>query len=736
MKIVKKILLCVMVAVFGLAAVLFAACAEGDNGKPAADNIVNGGFEENADESTWTGWTRSGTAFSARGVVDDEEVNKVFVDKTGDYWFSGLSGGTSQMVGTLTSDPFILSGTGKIAFKMGAAKNGENIYVQFLSGKNVLATVTNTDFDEPFITDQLIRKVVDLSEHIGKTVTIVITDNDKGDADEYGYVNLDDFVMCATEADVEKYEQERADQLAEYGAPSFEEDPTEETVRNGDFETGDLTSWLVLEGDAFTSGNSVIPTSQGYWAEERRVYGHGDYYLDGNNNGAIVESATGSIRSTKFTLGGDGWITFMIGAGNNRCYVAICDADTGDELIKVENDYFHDPNLPLTLLRVYVDASDYIGDVLYIKVVDNNSTSGFAFINVDDFRCSLTDEDVEALELEQYNAVLNETYTTRYNDLDHLREYYANYPYPFPLPTVVFTDYVENKVINPSASASVDLTAYLSEAAAAFAGNTEGISIAIASVSDGTDTVTSGFSAFDMSEEGTYVVTYKATYGSQSAEAQFKVLVYDGTNQVANGGFETGDLTGWTVLTDGWAYAAGHPAGVIDAETYWGEELPYNRSGSYHLDGWNTGVAEAGAWRVRSTTFTLGGSGWISVKMGGNAAAVAVYKADGTQIALYRESRFNDSPSFPDITEGSWADMAVYAMDLSGYIGEKLYIELVDEGGGSWGHAFFDDVITYYETEPDYQNLYDTVQNGKVNGVSLGEVQIAWVLGVNSYSAS
>ena len=63
------------------------------------------------------------------------------------------------------------------------------------------------------------------------------------------------------------------------------------------------------------------------------------------------------------------WITvnYFLAAVSYDCYVAICNAETDEELIVVKNEYFSDPALALTLLRVYVDASQYLGQVLYIK---------------------------------------------------------------------------------------------------------------------------------------------------------------------------------------------------------------------------------------------------------------------------------------------------------------------------------------------------------------------------------
>ena len=61
-------------------------------------------------------------------------------------------------------------------------------------------------------------------------------------------------------------------------------------------------------------------------------------------------------------------------------------------------------------------------------------------------------------------------------------------------------------------------------------------------------------------------------------------------SQVENGGFETGDFTGWT-LPEGWPVDdQGNPLGLSSDKTYWAEEMPYNQEGEYHLDGWATTI--------------------------------------------------------------------------------------------------------------------------------------------------
>lgn len=712
-----------MSLLLALAMVLsMAACG----GEQVPTDIPNGDFEAEHETGKWSGWTREDAAFNVRGLVDAEKINGAVMEKSGNYYFAGCEGGNPAMRGTLTSDSFKLGGNGFITFKMGAGMDTEKCYVEFIDASNdtVLAKVANEDCDGLFITDHLITKIVDLSEHIGKTIYIKVTDNDDGF--EFSYLNLDAFKVCQTDEEVAAAEAEYALQIETYGEKPFEEDETSNTIQNPGFETGDLTGWMTLEGTALTRA-CIVPTSQYYWTD-RSVYGEGEYYLDGNNNGTIAENQLGAIRSSKFTLGGDGYISFMIGSGNGGSYVALCDGNTDEELIVVYNDYFSDPTLALTLLRVYMDASEHIGKVVYLKVVDANdgSNGGFAFINVDDFQVSLTIEEVAALEVAQLEKIQNETYTSAsYDDITSLLNYYTTYPYPVPLASLTMTSYVQHQVVD---CGTVDVTAFLADASAAYGAETV-TDIAVTKVVAGGTEFTEGFEAVDMSAPGYYHVTYAASYEGNTTEATFTVVAMADNTTIANGDFEAGNLAGWTVLTDNWGIVEGHASGVISAATYWGENLPYNQEGEYHLDGWNNGIGEADPWAIQSTNFVLSGSGYISVRMGAAAAAVQVYTADGTLVGYYKQNRFNDN-AFPTVgaAGGSWADMGTYVMDLSEYIGQELYIVLCDESiEGGWAHGFFDNVVTYYETAPDYANLYDTV----AQSVTGEDVQIPWQLAEN-----
>ncbi len=150
-----------------------AACG----GEQVSAELVNGDFELEHEAGKWNGWTREDAAFNVRGLVDAEKLNGAVMEKSGSLYFAGCEGGNPAMRGTLTSDVFKLGGNGFITFKMGAGKNTEKIYVEFIEeGSNtVLAKVANEDCDGVFIIDHLITKIVDLSAHIGKKIYITPT---------------------------------------------------------------------------------------------------------------------------------------------------------------------------------------------------------------------------------------------------------------------------------------------------------------------------------------------------------------------------------------------------------------------------------------------------------------------------------------------------------------------------------------------------------------------------------
>ena len=499
-------------------------------------------------------------------------------------------------------------------------------------------------------------------------------------------------------------------------------------IENGNFETGDFTGWTLMDGTPITNENNavgVVSSEKTYWGS-RSMYIHGDYCMRGESK----ENESGAIRSSSFVLGGDGYISFMIGAaasegkGSIKIYK---ETDDGEELIKTyTNKNWSDPKTGLTLIRVFDRLESNIGDTLYF-VIENGSEAGFSFINADDFRTSMTRDEVISLQNSQLDEIKN------------VDDEYSDFIINCYKKNGIINDIVIKKDIPSELERYagievdfVDLIKSETEIIEEYTGKKVDIDVSI------NDILFNGKALEDFSKqllkEGTYVISYTRAYDGKTEDKSVTINVVKVDNSVKtieNGGFETGDLTGWEVLTPEVfsKNSSDKYEGVISADSYWGEKLPYNQGGNYHLDGWAVTGDEAAGWAIRSSVFTLSGSGWISVKMGGNAASFRVYKLDGTMIGSYRQSRFNDS-EFPYVGKGSWADMGRYFVNLSDYIGEPLYIELSDNKiDGPWALAFFDDIETYYAKAPNVENGYDTVvgpvsKNG--DAYECGEIKLPW----------
>lgn len=214
----------------------------------------------------------------------------------------------------------------------------------------------------------------------------------------------------------------------------------------------------------------------------------------------------------------------------------------GDERIVQRNEAFNDPALPLTLLRVYMDASDYIGRVVYLKAANNNpAANGFTFLNVDDFRVSLTREEVAALEAEQIESIYAQTYqSASYDDLVALRACYDEYPYPVPMKALLIRDGVDDRVV---ACGTVDVTALLGSGSASYVGQAL-TGLRVTGVSFNGKPLAGNWTAVDMSAPGRYQVSYAIDHDGRHAASSFTVFAVENRGQLLNGGFETGDLTG------------------------------------------------------------------------------------------------------------------------------------------------------------------------------------------------
>lgn len=182
--------------------------------------------------------------------------------------------------------------------------------------------------------------------------------------------------------------------------------------------------------------------------------------------------------------------------------------------------------------------------------------------------------------------------------------------------------------------------------------------------------------------------------------------------QIPNGGFESGNLDGWTVyrLWKDESGMAAFDASLVTNGTYFGSN-PYGREGSYNLGitsgsiTWDQSSERMGY--LRSANFVLGGSGWISFKLGGGKyeefAHVSLRKvSDNTEVARFGNRFFNNTGRATTVYGSSISNAEAflfpYYFDLSTLVslGTNLYIVLVDASAYDWSILSADSFVTYY----------------------------------------
>jgi hypothetical protein len=201
--------------------------------------------------------------------------------------------------------------------------------------------------------------------------------------------------------------------------------------------------------------------------------------------------------------------------------------------------------------------------------------------------------------------------------------------------------------------------------------------------------------------------------------------------RIKNGGFETGLFGAWTVIAvlNGADNQAFSTNGIV-SNTATANDLLYDHysylitvyeNKPYDGDGewvYGVGLKDVGAWGarqgiLRSSTFELGGSGYITFKLGGgrnpNLCYVSVRDASTSEeLRRFGNSKFNIDADYllpnsiyhnPDYCG---VNLVQYKADLSEYIGRELYLEICDYGSGEWDFLTFDSFETYYAEAPTF----------------------------------
>lgn len=163
---------------------------------------------------------------------------------------------------------------------------------------------------------------------------------------------------------------------------------------------------------------------------------------------------------------------------------------------------------------------------------------------------------------------------------------------------------------------------------------------------------------------------------SAQAKAALKIDAFP-SERSASFDFESGELAPWKIVEGSF----GHPVG--SRETFLHQKDEFNKQGGYYLTTLETGAtvksgSDAQTGVIVSPLF-VPQAGTMTFRVGGGAGAsayVALCTEDGTEVMKAR------GVNSQVMQKAKW--------DLSSYAGKKLFIKVVDQATGGWGHITAD----------------------------------------------
>jgi hypothetical protein len=173
-------------------------------------------------------------------------------------------------------------------------------------------------------------------------------------------------------------------------------------------------------------------------------------------------------------------------------------------------------------------------------------------------------------------------------------------------------------------------------------------------------------------------------YDTSVAPAAYDALRPTDVDALPNHDFATGDLTGWTVVS-GTTFSDAN----VTTRTDWGWGGPFYQAeteddpSGHHLWGFDPDRGDNATGVLRSATVPLGGDGVVDLLVSGGNDPDRLYAA---------VVRAGDGKVLAKATGHGGEQYRRVVFDLSERIGKRIYVEVLDQATGGWGHINIDDV--------------------------------------------
>jgi len=209
------------------------------------------------------------------------------------------------------------------------------------------------------------------------------------------------------------------------------------------------------------------------------------------------------------------------------------------------------------------------------------------------------------------------------------------------------------------------------------------------------------------------------------------LIVLDKNNEyrLVNGSFETGDYFGWsseTIFKGESNLLAFDNSSIVMNNEILDSAFAYGGEGNY-VYGMPLAMTksdfEEKMGRLVSSSFILGGSGFITYRMGAAKNADLAYISVVDSISGYELARYGNPLFDKNLTGLANASLQTYQADLSAHIGKKIHFVISDWGGRDWDFLTFDALETYLESP--LENASEAVDIKPVAGAGYIPNQLA-----------